>query len=151
VIITTNFGNHLRTQHDREITVDSKLHKESKERSQELNHIFGIEDLNKVFEPGRTKAEVIEHIFKTFLEQNKAKIRRALTEFIVRIRQSFNIVESPVFGTLLNCFNPRASDFLPTSHNTILKDIMITFKDQKNHVRKALSKAYIRVHLSADI
>ena len=28
---------------------------------------------------------------------------------------------------------------------------MTTFKDQKNHVRKALSKAYIRVHLSADI
>lgn len=151
VIGTTNFGSHLRTQHKRIITVESKIHKDSKDRSQELNDIFGIQDLNKVFEAGRTKAEVVEHVFKTYLEQNKVKIRRALTEFIVQTRQSFDIVESPSFGTLLNCFNPRASDFLPTSHNTISKDIMATFEDQKNHVREALSKAYTRVHLSADI
>ena len=150
-IVTTNFGNHLRTQHSREITVDAKLHRESKERSQELNALFGIEDLNEVFETGRTRAEIVEHIFKTYLEQNKAKIRRALTEFVVQTRQSFHIVESPLLGTLLNCCNPLVSDFLPTLHNTISNDIMATFKKQKSYVQEALSKAYTRIHLSADI
>lgn len=150
-INTTNFKSHLETQHKRKITVESRIHKESKKRSQELNDIFGIEDLDKVFEPGQTKSEIVEHIFTSYLRQNKPKIRRALTEFVVQSRQSFNIVESPVLGTLLNCINPRASDFLPTSHNTVSKDVMVAFEEQKSHVRKVLSKAYTRVHLSADI
>jgi hypothetical protein len=117
----------------------------------DLSDIFGIQNLNEVFQPGQTKAEAVEHIFKVYLQQNKAKIRRALTEFVVQTRQSFNIIESPALGMLLNCFNPHASYYLPTSHNTVSRDIMATFEDQKSCVRQALSKAYTRVHLGADI
>jgi hypothetical protein len=130
-----------------------KVKGEVKERVTYLDEIFRNQNLQESskYKGKHTKDEIIEEIFRTHLLGNQSKIKRALTEFIVRNRIPFHMVENSSLGTLLACFNPCAELVLPTSHNTISKRILTTFKDQKNVVREVLKSAYTRIHLSADI
>jgi hypothetical protein len=99
----------------------------------------------------RAKEEIAENLFRGYLTKDKKKIKRALVEFVVENRLSFNIVENSSLGTLLTCFNPLAGEVLPTSHNTISDHMMREFENQKGLLQRLLKSSYTRIHISADI
>lgn len=151
--VPTNFRRHLLSEHG--ITADvtpRKVKQNTNKRASYLDKVFGTsQDLKAAFKSGRTIEEIAEAIFESYLTENKAKLKRALVEFIVRNKVPFHMVENSALGTLLLCFNPSANKVLPTSHNTIASYTMESFKDQKKLVQQLLKTSYTRIHLAADI
>ncbi|KAN0072531.1 hypothetical protein V8E54_009460 [Elaphomyces granulatus] len=151
---TTNFRNHLESSHDIKVEVTArKVTEDIEKRASYLDKVFGASgDLKHALSKSkRTKEEVAEDLFRSYLMQNKEKIKRGLVEFLVENRSPFHMVEKASLGTLLSFFNPYAKEVLPTSHNTIARYTLKSFNHQKELIRKLLKESSTRIHLSADI
>jgi hypothetical protein len=144
---TTNFRTHLESSHDIKVEVTArKVTEDIEMRASYLDKVFGaLGDLK------HTKEEVAEDLFRSYLMQNKEKIKRGLVEFLVENRSPFHMVEKASLGTLLSFFNPCAKEVLPTSHNTLARYTVKSFNHQKELIRKLLKESSTRIHLSADI
>jgi hypothetical protein len=151
---TTNFRNHLESSHDIKVEVTArKVTEDIEKRTSYLDKVFGASgDLKHALSKSkRTKEEVAEDLFRSYLMQNKEKIKRGLVEFLVENRSPFHMVEKASLGTLLSFFNPCAKEVLPTSHNTLARYTVKSFNHQKELIRKLLKESSTRIHLSADI
>jgi len=151
---TTNFRNHLLNNHGITVEVTArKVTQDIENRASYLNKILGAsDDLKQALSKSkRTPEEIAEELFRSYLMQNKKKIRRALVEFVVENRSPFHMVENSSLGTLLSCFNPCAKEVLPTSHNTVARYMVKSFDRQKELIQELLKSSYTRIHLSADI
>jgi hypothetical protein len=148
---TTNLRNHLQSSHNIKVEVTAKkVTEDIEKRASYLNKVFGASG-DALFKSKRTNEEVAEDLFRSFLMENKEKIKRGLVEFLVENRSPFHMVEKASLGTLLSLFNPCAKEVLPTSHNTLAKYTVKSFNHQKELIRKLLKESSTRIHLSADI
>ena len=148
---TTNLRNHLQSSHNIKVEVTAKkVTEDIEKRASYLNKVFGASG-DALFKSKRTNEEVAEDLFRSYLMENKEKIKRGLVEFLVENRSPFHMVEKASLGTLLSFFNPCAKEVLPTSHNTLARYTVKSFNHQKELIRKLLKESSTRIHLSADI
>jgi hypothetical protein len=127
----TNLRNHLQSSHDIKVEITAKkVTEDIKKRASYLNKVFGASG-DALFKSKRTNEEVAEDLFRSYLMENKGKIKRGLMEFLVENRSPFHKVEKASLGTLLSCFNPCAKEVLPTSHNTLARYTVKCFNHQK--------------------
>jgi hypothetical protein len=82
---------------------------------------------------------------------DKTSFRDALVRHIVLNRLPFSIVESPSFLNFLQLLNPLVQTVCPTSHNTIRKDILNKWLQEKQFLQIKLRTIQSNINISVDI
>jgi len=139
--ITTNFRTHLLRRHG--------ISSESRNASAK---IAAGERLRQIWDEALAKGAT-EEVESLVLQKvmNRDVSRQAIIELIVIENLPFSIVQTPQFHTFCASLNPKAMDFLPTSHSTISSMLQSSFQESQDIVRKKLQSALTDIHLSVDI
>lgn len=81
----------------------------------------------------------------------KRTFEAALVAFICCAQIAFSIVENPWFAALLTSVSTFIPLVLPTSHNTVRKWVIESYKQKKETVKAIVARAQSKIHLSFDL
>ena len=81
---------------------------------------------------------------------NPIVLRQLYINYIAAHNLPLKHNETPEFREMIEYMNPYANEYLPRSHSTITDDLSKTYQRGKVLVKKELSTAISKIHISAD-